>query len=621
MMEITLFSSMGFAICGLIFIILVALMYFSKKKFNSLENSIYRIIFGLTIFLLILEIVSVYVMANSDSFPILNVILTRTYLVGCIVWATLLMLYVWSMGKKNLNSDLLRKEKKKMLILIVVIDIILAIITCLLPFSYTAGPNNKLYVIGGTATSVLYVIGIILVIILMLALLNKKNNIPLNHKTPLYFSFFLFVLITAVQLFTYDFNDMTYIFTFVVVALYFTLESQDNMLLNDLKIKKDEAEKVNKVKTEFLSNMSHEIRTPLNTILGFSESLLREKELTEDIVKKDSKSIHDASVILLELINNILDISRIESGKEEKEEKEYLLEQVIFDINSLVSSKIDNKELLKFNITFEPTLPNKLYGDSVKLTKVLTSVLINAIHHTNYGQISLDISADVKDDEIYFLFKIANTGHAMKQSDFEKDFNDFVKLGVDQENNINSTTLGFIVAKRLLNILGGEISFENRKGAGTKYFIKLKQKIIDIKEIGNIFEDTVINDSNIIDLSDKRILVVDDNKINITLATRILKHFNFNISSCQSGREAIELVKDNKYDLIFLDHMMPSLDGIETLKILKDSGYSIPPVVALTANSYDGLKEKYISYGFYDYLSKPIDFKELNKLINRIFKK
>ena len=395
MMEITLFSSMGFAICGLIFIILVALMYFSKKKFNSLENSIYRIIFGLTIFLLILEIVSVYVMANSDSFPILNVILTRTYLVGCIVWATLLMLYVWSMGKKNLNSDLLRKEKKKMLILIVVIDIILAIITCLLPFSYTAGPNNKLYVIGGTATSVLYVIGIILVIILMLALLNKKNNTPLNHKTPLYFSFFLFVLITAVQLFTYDFNDMTYIFTFVVVALYFTLESQDNMLLNDLKIKKDEVEKVNKVKTEFLSNMSHEIRTPLNTILGFSESLLREKELTEDIVKKDSKSIHDASVILLELINNILDISRIESGKEEKEEKEYLLEQVIFDINSLVSSKIDNKELLKFNITFEPTLPNKLYGDSVKLTKVLTSVLINAIHHTNYGQISLDISADV----------------------------------------------------------------------------------------------------------------------------------------------------------------------------------------------------------------------------------
>lgn len=210
----------------------------------------------------------------------------------------------------------------------------------------------------------------------------------------------------------------------------------------------------------------------------------------------------------------------------------------------------------------------------------------------------------------------------MKTEDFEKDFNDFVKLGNSTQNNIDSVTLGLIIAKRLMLMLGGNIEFKNETGKGTKYFITLNQKVASATKIGNIFESSKMNVSSsdkLLNLHNKNILIVDDNKINIKLASRLLEQFNFNISSALSGTECIEMVKKKKYDLIFLDHMMPEMDGITTMKLLIESGYSIPPVVALTANSYDGLKEKYISEGFSDYLSKPINFKELNRLIIKYF--
>ena len=615
-----LFPSIGFTICGLVFLVLTMLMYFTKKKFDNLENSIYRALIVLTFINLILEFICVYTISIRDSIPVINEILCRGFILGCIVWVITFIGYIWSLGKKEVSKEKSKTYKKFLALFIILIGIICFTISCLLPIEYTAGLNSEFNVIGGPGVYVLYGVSFVLVVIFLFYLLRNRANLPLSHRLAFYFSFIFFIVVTALQTIYMDFNDLTFIFSFFVIVMYFTIESQDNQLLNELEKSKNKAQAADNAKTEFLSNMSHEIRTPMNTILGFSESLLGEKNLTKEMVKRDVTFIHDASVSLLDLINNILDISRIESGKEVVDEKEYNLENLIFEINSIIYSRI-NKEVLEFKMDIDKNIPKKYYGDYNKIYKSLINILTNAIKYTNYGELKFKVDGKkISDDEFEISFVISNTGHDMKEEEFYKDFDEFIKLGKTDQNNIDSVRLGLIVAKRLIAILNGSIEFKNEVGKGTKYIIKIPQKIIDNKSIGNIFDNKDVVSNDLLDLSGKKVLIVDDNLVNIKLTARLLSQYKFEISSCLSGKECIEKVKENKYDLIFLDHMMPEVDGLMTMKLLKTSECNIPPVIALTANSYAGLKDMYIKHGFSDYLSKPINAKELNKLIDNYFK-
>ena len=618
------FTSIGFSVCALIFLVLITIMHITKQKHRENQNKSFIFLLVLTGFLLISEIAYVYCMANIDKMPRLTEVLCRMYLIGAIVWIMAFLYYILTLGTREYEEEEKNKIHKKYLIAVGIIVIITSVTSCFLPLEYNVAIND-IYSFSGLASYLVYVVGLASGIIMFIIFVVTKLTFPSAKKIPIRFAFVVVIVSLLVQALTgYDFNNLTYLFAFMISTLFFTIESQDSKLLAEVKASKEEAEAANKAKTQFLENMSHEIRTPMSTILGFSETLLKQKELSQEQVKEDVENIHSASITLLDLINNILDISRIDSSREELVEREYELQDLVFEVNSVFSSKINNNELT-FEISVDPNLPRRYYGDYQKLTKVVLNILMNALKYTNYGKITLEfLQKETEADKFCLEIIVSNTGHEMKEEYLNFDFNDFMKIGETIEgNNIDSVTLGLGVAKQYIEMMEGKLDFKNETGKGTKYFVYVEQKVINDEKIGDIFANKSkdVPENRELDLSDKKFLIVDDNEINIKIAKRLLEGYKVVVEEAKSGQECVEKVKDTKYDLIFLDHMMPEMDGVATLNVIKTAGSALPPVIALTANSYSGIREKYLEEGFNDYLAKPINYKDLNKLIHRYFDK
>ena len=406
----------------------------------------------------------------------------------------------------------------------------------------------------------------------------------------------------------------------------------------ELMQEKMRAESASLAKSEFLANMSHEIRTPINAILGMNEMILRDSRSLQEGKNVDSKAVKDsvknivvyagdvenAGHNLLALVNDILDFSKIEAGRLDLVEAPYEVSSMISDLCNMVQLKALDKKL-DFVVDVDETLPNELIGDEVRVRQIITNLLVNAVKYTEQGSVGFKVSGERKDDG-YLLLKVSvsDTGIGIKKEDADKLFTKFERLEMDRNSTVEGTGLGLVIIKRLLDMMGGDITVDSVYHKGSTFMVTIPQKISKDVPVGdfqtrfetNVLEATAYRES--FRAPRARILVVDDTKINITVVTNLLKNTCMQIETALSGAESVKMAADNKYDLILMDQRMPEMDGSEAMHRIREdeNGKSCSvPIICLTADAVVGSKEKYLAEGFNDYLSKPVDGFTLEKIL------
>lgn len=600
-MGTTLFLSSAIA-----FSIILLVVFFKKKRVQSIENSIFKLAAIINLVALIIELSLQIIVLKTpiDQFQTSGLIeyWSRLYLVIIILWFSIFTIYTVQISFSN--------SVKTNSIIFSIIFVIGSSLAFFFPMNkYYDGVKMYTY---GPATDVLKAIIVVYLIFWLVCLFSHFKEIKDKKYYPVIFITIFLLIASAIQMAKPEILLITVIGTLTTYIMYFTIENPDLKLINELNIAKDQADKANMAKTEFLSNMSHEIRTPLNAIMGYGTILMEHKNLSDE-VKEDINNIMNASDNLLEIVNGILDISKIEANKLEIINTEYEPKTIFNDLVNMseVKLKAMNKPI-EFKYFFDDTIPPVLYGDQGRVKQIILNLLTNAIKYTNKGWIEFKVSCINKSNVTRLIISVEDTGIGIKEDKINKLFNKFERLEVEKNTTVEGTGLGLAITKKLVELMNGKIVVQSKFGEGSKFSVSLDQRIVKDKEE---LEKTNVIELDNIEFNGKKVLVVDDNIVNLKVAGRLLEKYKISITESSSGKDALEKISKEKYDLILLDDMMPGMSGTETLNEMKKDEKFNTPVIALTANAINGMKEKYLKAGFDDYIPKPIDRIELgNKL-------
>lgn len=610
-------SSIFFQICSLFYISLLLIIYFSKKRLGTVENKIYIILAVTNLIGLILDISSVYTISNMSRYPILNKFVSKAYLVYLLSWMFLFTIYVFiiSTNKKNdkNKTELHLSDYKNKVYPATILYFIFLILTIILPLYYK--DNGNVIYSYGPSTNLLYFVSGLCIFTWLICLLLNFKQIKQKKYVPIFAFLIIGTLVTIIQGAHPEYLLMTSMETFITFLMYFTIENPDMKLINELNIAKDQAVKANNAKSEFLSSMSHEIRTPLNAIVGFSQALSEED--INDNAKDEVKDIIMASNSLLELVNGILDISKIESGKIEIVNTEYQFKNIYDELVILAKARMGDKPL-DFRCHYDEDIPSVLYGDYTRVKQVILNILTNAVKYTREGYIDFSVSSVRKDDICRLIISVEDSGIGIKQENIPKLFTKFERLDLEKNITIEGTGLGLAITKKLVELMNGTIVVQSIYGKGSKFTIAIDQRVVHKEVVVENKEEKKVSE---VHAEGRKVLIVDDNKINLKVASRLLENYKLDITTVESGALCIDKVNSDTYDLILMDDMMPNMSGVETLHKLKEIDGFATPVVALTANAVTGMKEKYLNDGFDDYLAKPINRDELNNIVAKYLNK
>ena len=389
-------------------------------------------------------------------------------------------------------------------------------------------------------------------------------------------------------------------------------------LTEELELAKNEAENANRAKSQFLARVSHEIRTPINAVIGMNEMILRESN--EEAIRKYAEDVKDSSFVLLNIINEILDSSKIESGKMELVLNNYEIGSLLNDLYNMISVKAKEKDLeLEFDV--DPTIPAGYCGDDKRIRQVLLNLLTNAVKYTEKGKVTLKVNCVRVNDQAILHYVVKDTGIGIKQEDIGKIYDAFSRFDISRNRTVEGTGLGMNIVQQLLLLMGSELQIKSEYEKGTEFSFDLVQQVVKTDSLGD-FRGRLAKakkdpDGRICYTAPQaRVLVVDDNKINLKVFKSLLKETQMQIYEAVSGKECLAMLRENTYDLIFLDHMMPEMDGIETFHAMREEKLcENVPVIMLTANAIVGDKEKYLAEGFDDFLTKPIMCEKLDRMI------